>query len=142
MPTDSQGKAHRRAEKLARDPRLADRVAALAADRAERFRGRLGEGLDDVRTLTRMVHAWATGGYRQVPVASIVAALGALVYFLMPLDAVPDFIAALGFLDDMAVISRVVHYIRGDLRRFRDWEAAQRNEDERGTGHGDNHRAT
>lgn len=115
-------RAQRRAERLAGDPSLADRVAVHAAARAERFRARLGDGLEDVRTLTRLVRAWATGRYPQAPTGSIVAALMALVYFLMPLDAMPDFILALGLVDDLAVISRVVHYIREDLRRFREWE--------------------
>ena len=116
-------RARRRAERLVEDPTLADRVAVQAAARAERFRARLGDGLEDVKTLTRLVRAWATGRYPQAPVGSIVAALVALVYFLMPLDAMPDFIVALGLVDDLAVISRVVHYIREDLRRFREWES-------------------
>lgn len=118
-------RARERARALVEDPSAADRVAGRAAARAERFRERLGEALDDVRTLTRLVRAWARREYRSVSMATILAALGALVYFLIPTDAIPDFIAALGLIDDVAVIGRVVHYIRGDLARFRQWEEQQ-----------------
>lgn len=115
-------RARDEAEQLSREPGRAADLARRAAARATRFQGRLGEGLEDLRALTRLVSAWARGEYRQVPVASIIAALGALVYFLMPLDAIPDFIVAMGFVDDLAVLARVVHHIRGDLAEFRAWE--------------------
>jgi uncharacterized membrane protein YkvA (DUF1232 family) len=115
-------RARAEAEQLSRDRGRAADLARRAAERATRFQGRLGEGLEDLRALTRLVGAWARGEYRQVPVASIVAALGALVYFLMPLDAIPDFIVAMGFVDDLAVAARVVHHIRSDLADFRAWE--------------------
>jgi uncharacterized membrane protein YkvA (DUF1232 family) len=114
--------ARDQAEQLSREPRRAADLARRAAKRANRFESRLGEGLEDLRALTRLVGAWARGEYRAVPVASIVSALGALVYFLMPLDAIPDFVLAMGFVDDLAVLARVVHYIRGDLADFRAWE--------------------
>lgn len=115
-------RARAEAEQLSRDRGRAADLARRAAARATRFQDRLGEGLEDLRALIRLVSAWARGEYRQVPVASIIAALGALIYFLMPLDAIPDFIVAMGFVDDLAVAARVVHYIRGDLADFRAWE--------------------
>ncbi len=117
-----QERALEQAEQLSREPGRAADLARRAAERATRFEGRLGDGLEDLRALTRLVGAWARGEYRTVPVASIVAALGALVYFLMPVDAIPDFIVAMGFVDDLAVLARVVHHIRGDLADFRSWE--------------------
>ena len=37
--------------------------------------------------------------------------LGALVYFIMPFDAVPDVIAGLGFTDDAAVLAAVISLV-------------------------------
>jgi len=55
------------------------------------------------------------------PVHAKAILLGALAYFIMPVDLVPDFIAVLGFTDDAAVlfmaINRVRQHIRPDLRR-------------------------
>lgn len=42
--------------------------------------------------------------------------LGALAYFVLPLDAVPDFLLGLGFTDDMAVLLAAISMIRTHLK--------------------------
>ncbi len=42
--------------------------------------------------------------------------LGALAYFVLPVDAIPDFILGLGFTDDMAVLLTAISMIRGHLK--------------------------
>ncbi|MGE0240180.1 MAG: YkvA family protein [Parvibaculaceae bacterium] len=42
--------------------------------------------------------------------------LGALAYFVLPLDAIPDFLLGLGFTDDMAVLLTAISMIRSHLR--------------------------
>lgn len=41
--------------------------------------------------------------------------LGALAYFVLPLDWVPDFIMGFGFTDDVAVLLAAINAIRGSL---------------------------
>jgi uncharacterized membrane protein YkvA (DUF1232 family) len=41
---------------------------------------------------------------------------GALAYFIMPFDVIPDFILGLGFTDDMAVIAAAIAAIRANMR--------------------------
>ena len=42
--------------------------------------------------------------------------LAALAYFVMPVDAVPDFIPLLGFTDDAAVIAAAISAVRGAIQ--------------------------
>ncbi len=42
--------------------------------------------------------------------------LGALAYFIMPVDLVPDFIAMFGFTDDAAVLFMAINRVRRHLR--------------------------
>jgi uncharacterized membrane protein YkvA (DUF1232 family) len=42
--------------------------------------------------------------------------LAALAYFILPLDAVPDFLLGLGFTDDMAVLLTAFSMIRAHLK--------------------------
>ncbi|MCB1432365.1 MAG: DUF1232 domain-containing protein, partial [Alphaproteobacteria bacterium] len=42
--------------------------------------------------------------------------LGALAYFIMPIDIIPDFIVGLGFTDDMAVLLAAFNVIRTHLK--------------------------
>ncbi|MBM3507756.1 MAG: DUF1232 domain-containing protein [Alphaproteobacteria bacterium] len=46
------------------------------------------------------------------PVAVKAALVGALAYFVLPFDVVPDFLLAVGFTDDAAVIAGVVATMR------------------------------
>jgi uncharacterized membrane protein YkvA (DUF1232 family) len=49
--------------------------------------------------------------------------VGGLVYFLLPTDVLPDVVPGVGFVDDVAVVSMVVDAVRGEIDRFRAWEA-------------------
>ena len=80
--------------------------------------------MDDVRTLVRMVKAYASGDYREIPIGTVLTALGALIYFVSPIDAIPDFIPVFGFTDDAALIALALVAIRSDLDDFREWEGS------------------
>lgn len=42
--------------------------------------------------------------------------LAALAYFVMPIDLIPDFLAGVGFTDDIAVLTAAFSAIRGNLQ--------------------------
>jgi uncharacterized membrane protein YkvA (DUF1232 family) len=42
--------------------------------------------------------------------------LGALAYFVLPVDAIPDFLLGVGFTDDMAVLVTAITMIRAHLK--------------------------
>ena len=42
--------------------------------------------------------------------------LAALAYFVLPLDAIPDFLVGFGFTDDIAVLWAVISTVKGHLR--------------------------
>jgi uncharacterized membrane protein YkvA (DUF1232 family) len=52
----------------------------------------------------------------------LILIVGALLYFVVPADVVPDTLGALGFVDDVTVITSVVNRVRHELDRFREWE--------------------
>jgi len=45
-------------------------------------------------------------------------ALGALLYFIIPFDSIPDFAPFVGYLDDIGVIALVVGYLGKQLRNY------------------------
>lgn len=80
----------------------------------------------NLQTLVRMTRAYAQGRYKVVPWATVVKIVAALVYFVSPLDFVPDLLPVLGFSDDIAVVLWVLSSCGADIRRFEEWEAANR----------------
>jgi uncharacterized membrane protein YkvA (DUF1232 family) len=51
--------------------------------------------------------------------------LGALAYFIMPVDAIPDFMIGLGFADDATVLMTALALLRGHVKPLH-YEAARR----------------
>ena len=78
---------------------------------------------EDFLTMMRMVRAWAMREYRAVPWKSLVYIVGAIVYFVNPIDVIPDVLVGIGFIDDAAVAAAVVRAVHDQLRTFREWEA-------------------
>ncbi|WP_239323806.1 YkvA family protein [Snodgrassella gandavensis] len=51
----------------------------------------------------------------ETPLRSKMLILGALVYFLSPIDLIPDFLGPLGFTDDIAVITMVCRQLQAAI---------------------------
>lgn len=79
---------------------------------------------DDLLVMLRLARAWARREYQAVPWRIVLCSVAALIYFVNPVDLIPDVLAGLGFVDDAAVIGAVVHSIQGELNAFRRWELA------------------
>ena len=101
------------------------RVVLLLRDayaRLEANTSTLGAVWEDLRAALRLLVAWTRRSYRQVSAASLVLLVAALLYFVTPIDVIPDPLGALGFADDIAVIQAAVEAVRDELDRFRAWE--------------------
>lgn len=103
--------------------------------RIEEFLRRAGTGGDTERERTVRDQLWATlrRAARRIPFAEDVAAgyhaaldtrtpvrvrgtmLAALAYFVLPIDMIPDFVAGIGFTDDVAVLTAAIAAIRGHI---------------------------
>jgi uncharacterized membrane protein YkvA (DUF1232 family) len=101
------------------------RVLTAAKQRLDRRPAALRGLLTDIAALIRLVRAAMTRRYRALPVRSLLAILAALIYFVNPLDAIPDAIVGVGLLDDAALLGWVISRVRRDLRAFREWESNQ-----------------
>ena len=48
--------------------------------------------------------------------------IAALAYFISPIDAIPDVIPVLGYLDDALVVTWVMHQISDEVSKYRRWK--------------------
>jgi uncharacterized membrane protein YkvA (DUF1232 family) len=77
--------------------------------------------LEQGRLLLHMVGDYFSGKYREVPYWAIGAAALALFYVLSPLDAIPDIIPILGYLDDATVLAFCLKLVDTDLEKYKAW---------------------
>lgn len=77
------------------------------------------------RTGVRMLKAYLSGSYTKVPVKSLIAAIGAFIYFNKGDDLIPDDTPWIGYADDAALILFALKSLSDDLEAFEAWEAAQ-----------------
>jgi uncharacterized membrane protein YkvA (DUF1232 family) len=117
--------ARRRAGRILRSATATRWLVQAVFNRSDRFKARLGDTFADLILLASLLRDWVTGRYRTVPWGTLLTITGALVYFLMPLDAIPDPIVALGLVDDIAVISHTLKLTRTDLDRYQQWRYKQ-----------------
>lgn len=82
----------------------------------------VGEYFADVPTLCLMVSDYVKGAYKQVPFAAVVGIVVALVYFLTPVDMVPDSIPGVGHMDDAAVVLFAVKAAHNDIADYKKWK--------------------
>ena len=103
-------------------------------DRMERFLERLerklekvpvvGKQLSNIPMLVSLVRSYIRKDYRDVPQGSIIAIVSALIYFLSPIDLLPDSIPVLGYVDDAAVFAFVWKMVADDIEEYRKWQEA------------------
>jgi uncharacterized membrane protein YkvA (DUF1232 family) len=116
---------YRRAQHLLRHPEELLITLTSALGKAYAKRHVLYHVFEDFLLLFRLVRAWITGEYKDVPRKTIFWAILAILYFLSPLDAIPDIFPG-GYLDDIAFISFVLKRIKVDLDLFSGWEKSRK----------------
>ncbi|MGO0694801.1 YkvA family protein [Pseudomonas guariconensis] len=86
---------------------------------------KLGQLREDVRLLQALCLAWWRGEYRAISPKALVTVVAGLLYFVSPLDAIPDWLVGVGFLDDIAVLGWVLKTVADELNRFKAWRDSQ-----------------
>ena len=115
-----------RARTLMHDPAALDALASKARTRANgSTNSRIRELSDQIKRLGRLVRAYADGSYREINAGSIVLAVAAILYFVSPIDLVPDAIPGAGLVDDATVFAFVLARLQLELDRFAAWERSQ-----------------
>lgn len=106
---------------LASAPAAALRLAAVARHLRRVDPRRLPQLAARVALTARLLRDVARRRYRRLPWRTLGALGGALAYFLMPLDSVPDVVPLTGFLDDALVLGLAFGAAEADLRAYCAW---------------------
>ena len=90
----------------------------ISGEKMQAFREQIG-------LLSRMLKSYASGQYRDLPWKTLIRMIAVLVYFVSPIDFIPDLLPIVGITDDIALVVWLVSAIRDDIDKFRQWEHNQ-----------------
>lgn len=122
-------KAHfgKKAKEYANDKKKAKKLVDEAMKKAKREKGNKGP-LDDIwekiQLLFSMVKDWASGEYKDVPIGSIIIIIIGILYFVSPVDIIPDFVPGAGYIDDVFILSLVFKQVSSDIEKYKEWSEA------------------
>jgi uncharacterized membrane protein YkvA (DUF1232 family) len=74
-----------------------------------------------VKIFIRMIKAYVDGEYREVPWKTMLIILAGLVYFVNPLDLIPDFLPGVGYIDDITIVLWIFKSVEEDILRFQEY---------------------
>jgi uncharacterized membrane protein YkvA (DUF1232 family) len=77
--------------------------------------------LEPITVFKRMIQAHRSGEFKVSKKTLGLIVLG-LVYFVTPLDIIPDFLPLIGFADDLSVLIAIYNSIKHEVEEFRSWE--------------------
>lgn len=128
-PAATTSRAYGRSKTKAADYiRSKDKLTGLidkASLKATGKKGRLKDVWSSLLAFFRLVRAYANGSYRNVSGQALLTIVAALIYFVSPIDLIPDFILGIGLIDDATVLAWTIRACAGDLASFMAWEDGQ-----------------
>ncbi len=100
-------------------------------DKMERFLQKLeqklktvpvaGNALAYIPLMMSLVRSYVKKEYDEPPITSMISIVVTLIYFLSPVDLIPDAVPGAGFIDDAVVITGCLALVRTDLEDYRIW---------------------
>ncbi len=119
-------RTRQRAASILQDPERLRRLLASSVEKIRRLQSDQ-ESMKDLKnrvtTLNRMIRAYISGEYKRIPWKSLLLITSGIVYFVSPIDLIPDFIPFAGFLDDITILLWVFSAVKGDIEEFEEWES-------------------
>jgi uncharacterized membrane protein YkvA (DUF1232 family) len=91
---------------------------------------RISTAREKFSVLGRLVKAYATGTYRDIPWKTTLTIVAAIIYFVSPMDLIPDFIPLTGLTDDVGILLWVYNSASSEIDKFLTWEKSQFSHDD------------
>ena len=86
---------------------------------------KVGEAFACIPTFILLLRSYIKKEYTDIPVGSLIAIVGALIYFVCPIDLIPDAIPILGYVDDATVLAFALKQVKSDVDNYNQWRNEQ-----------------
>lgn len=110
------------AKEYTESPEKTANLLKKTTKKAKRNKASLAKVWDNFQLLIDLLKSWSKGEYKNISKRSIVFIIASILYFVSPIDIIPDFIIGLGIVDDAAVIGFALKQLSGELEKYRGWK--------------------
>jgi len=124
-----------RAKKIIEDSSKFQKIADETTEKFHKLENgdnKIQELIRHLKLFIKMVKYHFNGKYRSFSPKSLLLIIAGLIYFITPIDLIPDLIPALGFTDDISVIYFVYKSVKKDIDKFLEWEMIRRQKSQDG----------
>lgn len=87
---------------------------------------KIGDKISHLAEMGLLVNDYIRGEYTELPKKTLYAIVGALIYFVSPIDFIPDSIPVAGYVDDAEVIKACWGACQDDISNYMDWLKTKR----------------
>ncbi len=109
------------ADQSLKDEESLQAIVVEAEEKAHKSASYLAEVIETLTWFIRLLRSYIKKEYTQIPWRSLVMILAAVIYFVNPMDVVPDFIAGIGYVDDASILALVFKSVKSDVEAFKIW---------------------
>ena len=112
-------------QSLIESNKVLQRLAKRAYKKIDESVQKYADIAERIRVIIRMIEAWRNETYQETSYATIFLCAAILLYFINPIDLIPDFIPFIGGLDDAILLVYLLKVIDKEIDRFLQWENRQ-----------------
>lgn len=113
-------KGYKKAEKVLSNSKKLDKVL-VRTEKKLNLLPVVGTSLAMIPSMISLVRSYTKKEYTEIPIGTIIAIISALLYFISPVDLIPDVIPVAGHLDDAAVVGACLALVKSDLDDYKKW---------------------
>ncbi len=115
-------KAVSTADLMVKEQERVKEILTEALEKAKQKKKQIREMFSDIEDLSALIKSYLRGEYTKIPWRFIILALAAIIYFVNPMDLIPDIIPAMGFMDDATVVALVMNAMKDEISNFRKYQ--------------------
>lgn len=112
------GKWESNAKPYVEDKDKTKELLAKAIEKSKKNSGAFKDIWDSVQLLFELVKDWINGKYRDVSKQTIGLIIIGIVYFVFPLDILPDPV----YIDDVTILGFIIKQVDYELRKYKKWK--------------------
>ena len=119
LALDELKKGYKTSEKIIKEDKLEEILERLE----EKLKAvpKIGKQLSHVPVFASLINSYIKKEYTKIPLGTLTAIVSALLYVISPIDLIADFIPALGYVDDAAVVLACFCLVETDIQEYLKW---------------------